>query len=173
MKAAALLAAALALPARAEAPASHGIALLAATQPDSRAGGAARFFDDGDGLQIKLSLSGLAPGKHGLHIHEHGSCADAGRAAGGHYNPEARPHGDGIAKPKKFHAGDLGNVEADANGHAVAELRLPRLRLSGGKRAVAGRALIVTEKADEFSQPLGNAGGRLACGAIVLAGPQR
>jgi len=31
--------------------------------------------------------------------------------------------------------------------------------------------VILHEKVDDFSQPVGNAGGRIACGSIVLTGP--
>ena len=33
---------------------------------------------------------------------------------------------------------------------------------------MSGRAVIIHEKADDFSQPAGNAGGRIACGLIGL-----
>ncbi|MBI3291414.1 MAG: superoxide dismutase family protein, partial [Elusimicrobia bacterium] len=42
--------------------------------------------------------------------------------------------------------------------------------LSGSKYAVGGRAVIVHEKADDFGQPVGNAGGRIGCGLIVITG---
>ena len=35
-----------------------------------------------------------------------------------------------------------------------------------GKYGVLGRALVVHEKPDDFGQPTGNAGARLACGLI-------
>jgi Cu-Zn family superoxide dismutase len=35
---------------------------------------------------------------------------------------------------------------------------------------VAGRAFVLHEKADDFGQPVGNAGSRIGCGPIVLTG---
>jgi len=40
----------------------------------------------------------------------------------------------------------------------------------GGPYAVAGRAVIVHANPDDFSQPSGNAGGRIACGVITPGG---
>ena len=34
-----------------------------------------------------LNLSGLTPGKHGFHVHQHGNLGNNCKAAGGHYNP--------------------------------------------------------------------------------------
>ncbi|MBI2167628.1 MAG: superoxide dismutase family protein, partial [Candidatus Omnitrophica bacterium] len=45
---------------------------------------------------------------------------------------------------------------------------VPGLTLKEGEYAVAGRALILHEKEDDFGQPTGNAGGRIACGVIQL-----
>lgn len=40
------------------------------------------------GVQVYGKLMNLQPGKTvSLHIHETGSCADMGKAAGGHFNP--------------------------------------------------------------------------------------
>ena len=48
--------------------------------------------------QILFSISGkilgLAAGKHGFHVHEFGDTGDKCKAAGGHYNPFNRNHGD-------------------------------------------------------------------------------
>ena len=54
------------------------------------------FDDDGKGgMDITVDLAGIAPGGHGMHVHENPSCAPAakdgvnvaGLAAGGHYDP--------------------------------------------------------------------------------------
>ncbi len=79
-------------------------------------------------------------------------------------------HGDVLkAGVKKAHAGDMGNITAGSDGTAAVEVTIKKVSLSGGKHDVAGRALVVHEKADDFSQPAGNAGGRIACGVIVIA----
>ena len=40
-----------------------------------------------DGLLIRGDIIGLAPGKHGFHIHETGNTSDNCAAAGPHFNP--------------------------------------------------------------------------------------
>ena len=69
------------------------------------------------------------------------------------------------------HAGDLGNIEADASGKAHLELTDKVMKLSGAD-SIIGHAVIVHEKADDLkTQPTGDAGGRLACGVIGVAKP--
>lgn len=127
------------------------------------------FTETKKGLLVRAQLTGVPPGLHGLHIHEFGSCEDLGRAAGGHYNPTNAPHGEwSKGRPRKAHAGDLGNVSADADGKAYLEVTLAGVGLGWSKWFVAGRSVILQEKPDDFSQPAGNSGGRLACGVITL-----
>ncbi len=117
-------------------------------------------------------VTGLAPGtKHGFHVHEFGDCsAPDGTSAGGHFAPEAHPHG--APDPAAHHAGDLGNLEADAAGKATVNLLVPGLSLGSGARALLGRGVIVHAQADDLTtQPTGNAGGRIACGVIGVAKP--
>jgi len=87
-------------------------------------------------------LEHVPPGKHGFHIHENGDCGDGGKAAGGHYNPNGVSHGlllrDGF---QKAHAGDLGNVEIDANGRGKLEAVLPGLTLAGENTTSPGNPL--------------------------------
>ena len=153
------------------ASAETGSAKVAGTAAGSTIAGTVSFEDTKAGLKISAVVHGLTPGEHGFHIHEFGSCEDSAKAAGGHFNPEKHPHGqalkDGVAKT---HAGDLGNITADANGDAKLEVTLHGVTLTRA-HAVAGRAVVVHEKVDDFSQPVGNAGGRVACGLIGLVAP--
>lgn len=115
-------------------------------------------------VQIAGEIAGLAPGQHGLHIHEWGDCSDPS-ASGDHFNPDAVAHGPPDAA--EHHAGDFGNIEADGEGHAAFSVTLDTATFAfHGKYGVIGRALVVHEKQDDFGQPLGNAGARLACGVI-------
>jgi superoxide dismutase, Cu-Zn family len=150
--------------------AASGMARIIGTSEGSTVNGLLKLTDDGKGnLAVTGDISGLAPGLHGFHIHEFGDCSDQGKAAGSHYNPKGNPHGnvlkDGAAH---VHAGDMGNIEADAQGMVQIKLVLPSLSLSGGKASAAGRAFVIHEKADDFGQPVGNAGGRVGCGPVVL-----
>lgn len=128
--------------------------------------GTVRFTPRGDKVQVEAELAGLHPGKHGLHIHEFGDCsAPDGLSAGGHFNPEGHPHGGPGAAS---HPGDFGNVEADAQGRARLSLMVEKITIDAGKLGVVGRGLIVHANADDLvSQPVGEAGGRVACGVIT------
>ncbi len=147
-----------------------GVAELKGTAANSPISGTVYFQELPNGLKITANLSGVPAGQHGFHIHEFGSCADLGKAAGSHYNPMSAPHGQilkgGVGHA---HAGDLGNVTAGADGKASIDAMVPGITLTGSSMSVAGRAVILHEKADDFSQPVGNAGGRIGCAPIVLS----
>ncbi|KAJ2826291.1 hypothetical protein IWW50_002436 [Coemansia erecta] len=126
------------------------------------------------GTRISGGITGLTPGKHGLHIHESGnitaSCADAG----GHYNPFKKAHGG--PGDKERHVGDLGNIVANKLGIALFDFTFPEVQLSG-EHSVVGRALVLHAGEDDlgkggFSDSLttGHAGDRLACGVIRAVG---
>ena len=128
------------------------------------------FTKSGDGVKVVADVTGLTPGKHGFHIHEFGDCSSSdGSSAGGHFDPTHKHHGAPDASDR--HAGDLGNIEADASGKAHLEWSDKVMKLSGAD-SIVGRAVIVHEKLDDLkTQPTGNAGGRLACGVIGVAKP--
>lgn len=134
----------------------------------SKSSGNVSFEPTGDGrLKMTLTLQGLTPGDHGVHIHEKGDCSAAdASSAGAHFNPEGMSHGaPGAAQ---HHAGDLGNVSATANGTASLTVTVSGLSLNDKKTSVIGKAIIVHEKPDDMTtQPSGNAAGRIACGVIV------
>jgi len=149
--------------------AESGKAVIQATAEGAAISGEATLTETPEGLNVSVRVANVTPGKHGLHIHQYGACGDAGNAAGGHYNPHGVKHGllptDGFTGA---HAGDLGNIDIGADGSGTLELTLPELRLSGGEHSVGGRSVILHEKADDFGQPTGNAGGRIGCGVIAI-----
>ena len=150
--------------------AAQGIAIIKGTQSDSKISGEVKFTETDDGLELEATVANVPnPGKHGFHIHEFGSCDDIGKACGGHYNPDGVPHGllekDGF---EKAHAGDLGNIEIKEDGTGTLKAFLPGVSLSEGEYSVAGRAVVLHEKEDDFGQPTGNAGGRIGCGTIIV-----
>lgn len=148
---------------------TRAVAAVSATDPKSTLIGTVQFTESQNGLLVEANLLNVPPGKHGFHIHEKGSCADAGKAAGGHFNPSGAPHGhlmhDGH---RKAHAGDMGNIEINENGTGSLSTTLPEVGLKNGKYKVAGLSVILHEKADDFGQPTGNAGGRIGCGIIEV-----
>jgi Cu-Zn family superoxide dismutase len=147
--------------------AGHGIAVLHPGK-DSKVAGTVHFKKEGGGVHVTGALTGLAAGNHGFHIHEFGDCSAADfTSAGGHFNPAGNPHGG--PKDAKRHEGDMGNVEATADGNATIDYVDSQLSFEGAK-SIVGRGVIVHANPDDFkTQPTGNAGGRVACGVIGVA----
>ncbi len=131
--------------------------------------GSAKFQETPEGLKITIKFKSAPAGKHGIHIHQYGSCSNAGAAAGDHFNPAGAKHGlvekDGSANA---HAGDLGNIDIGPDGTGTLRVTIPDLGLTSGKYNVAGRSIVLHEKADDLGQPAGNAGNRIGCGRIII-----
>ncbi|XP_054736926.1 extracellular superoxide dismutase [Cu-Zn] isoform X1 [Anastrepha obliqua] len=130
------------------------------------------FMQNGcsENVHVHVYLTGLAPGKHGFHVHEKGDLTNGCTSTGGHFNPDKMDHG--APGDEVRHVGDLGNVEAAANGIVDTTFTDHLISLTG-KRTIIGRGLVVHELTDDLgkgnhpdSKKTGNAGGRLACGVI-------
>ena len=125
-------------------------------------------FEEVDGkVRAVIYVQGLKPGQeHGLHIHEVGDCSSGdGMSTKGHFNPYGKPHGrhDGGER----HAGDLPSLKAGKDGRAKVDVTLEMITVAPGAASIVGRGLIVHADPDDFkTQPTGNAGARIACGAI-------
>lgn len=134
--------------------------------------GTVTFTETAGGLLITPQLSGLPPGRHGLHIHEKGDCGPginqgkpaAGFAAGGHYDP---------ANTKKHlgpfsttgHRGDLPVLVVDSRGDATQPVTAPHLTVA----EIRGRSVMIHAGGDNYSDtpaPLGGGGARIACGIV-------
>lgn len=95
-----------------------------------------------------------------MHIHENGDCTDDTEEpfpyVGPHYNPVGCEH--------PYHAGDLPPLFADKKGFAYSAVYTARFKVND----VIGRSVILHSQPDDFtSQPAGNSGKKIACGAIV------
>lgn len=139
---------------------------------DSGVSGAVTIEQQGrNRVLITGTVRGLEPNsKHGFHVHEFGDLSDLkkGQSVGGHFAPEGSPHGRPTDPAHERHVGDLGNIEADDQG--VAKIRIEDEIVSlHGPNSVVGRAFVVHSKADEFTQPSGDAGDRIAFGTIGIA----
>jgi superoxide dismutase, Cu-Zn family len=146
-------------------PIERAIAILTPTK-GSQVKGMVDFKQNGEDVDIVLRLAGLEPNTvHGWHIHEFGDLSDPnGKATGGHYNPKNHAH----ALPNKTerHAGDLGNLTADAQGQANTELSVNNISINGELNPILGRGVIIHAAEDDGGQPTGNAGDRIAQGVI-------
>jgi Cu-Zn family superoxide dismutase len=142
------------------------VANLAATAGNTAAG-RITFTPKGDKVVVFAKVSGLAPGPHGFHIHEKGDCsAPDGMSAGGHFNPQGKPHGNpGMAD---HHAGDMPMLVADGTGEATLTAEIDGVTIGGAAASdIVGRSVIVHKDPDDFkTQPTGNSGARVACGVI-------
>ena len=132
------------------------------------------FTELDGGVRITADLAGLAPGAHGFHLHTNGSCArgdhdgdgfaEAGGAAGAHYDPlDTNDHGAPDDPLDEKHLGDFGNVTADDDGDATRTLTIEDLDLDD----VLDRAVIVHSDRDDLeTDPGGNSGDRVGCGIV-------
>ena len=133
----------------------------------SKTFGEATFEEAGDRVRVVIFVQGLKPGQeHGVHIHEKGDCSSGdGMSAGGHFNPQSKPHG--LPGGKESHAGDLPALKANKAGRANIQIELDTISLKPGPANIIGRAVIVHADPDDYkTQPTGNSGARIACGVI-------
>ena len=138
--------------------------------PQGEKVGEAKLTETAKGVKIELKVEKLPPGVHAFHIHEKGVCTPPAFAdAGGHFNPFSKEHG--LDNPKGPHAGDLPNITVGPDGKAAFETVAPLVTLKPGKNSLfqpGGTSLMIHAHADDMvSDPAGNAGPRIACGAIT------
>ncbi len=148
---------------------AHSAQATLEAAPGAKAAGTVTFTQDGDQVRIVAEVSGVEPGKHGLHVHENGSCTHdpAGKhfsSAGGHFNPTGAAHA--CPDAAAHHAGDFGNIVVGPDGTGKLEITTSMLSLSG-PNSVVGKGIILHAGEDDCtSQPAGNAGARLGCGVV-------
>jgi superoxide dismutase, Cu-Zn family len=155
------------------APAAKEAVAVINSASGSSVTGVLKITQEGSTLSVVADIQGLPPNsKHGFHIHEFGDCsAPDATSAGSHYDPMGTKH-HGMLMDKMKHAGDMGNIDADANGKAHVSVKLEGVSINGPEAPVLGRAVIIHAKEDDASQPVGNAGGRIGCGVIGIAKPK-
>ncbi len=152
-----------------DAPKETGAQAKVSAASDSKVEGIVTFTTKGDVVSVQATIQGLEPGEHGFHVHEKGDCSSPdAKSAGGHFNPHTVDHGG--PESETHHAGDLGNITANAEGVAEFKAELPTSFLSLAPDAannIIGRAVVVHGGADDLkSQPSGAAGPRVGCGVI-------
>jgi Cu-Zn family superoxide dismutase len=138
--------------------------------------GTAMLTQVGAAVRVVVTVQGLPPGPHAVHVHEVGRCEAPGfDSAGGHFNPHGRQHG--ALNPLGMHAGDLPNLTVRPDGTGRLEAATEALTLAAGATSVFdpdGSALVVHAGPDDFrTDPAGNSGPRIACGVIERVPPGR
>ena len=127
-------------------------------------------FAGGDGhTQMGVSVTGLAPGEHGMHIHETGACTPPDfESAGAHFNPASKQHG--LLNPEGPHAGDMPNLVVEPDGSADTSFTVSASLLAEGPGSMIGsqrRAFVIhADPDDQKTDPSGNSGSRVVCGVI-------
>lgn len=147
--------------------------------PTGDAIGKIEFKDGLGGVLMRINVSGLTPGWHGIHLHMVADCSDGAegfKASGGHLNPDNVEHG--LLNPNGAHRADIPNIFAGADGNAEAEIFRAGVNLKPSEEGAAingpyplmdddGFAVVIHESPDDhLTQPIGGAGARVACAAI-------
>ena len=127
--------------------------------------GAVNFYQLSQGVVVAADINGLpmGDGKCGcrvfaFHIHEGESCTGTKNEplanTGGHYDPEDCPH--------PCHAGDMPPLFGNS-GRAWLAFLTDRIKVE----EIVGKTVVIHSAPDDFTtQPSGNSGSKIACGAI-------
>lgn len=124
------------------------------------------------GVILRLEVSGLTPGWHGVHFHEKGDCSAMDFTSAGAHVHGAAAVVHGLLNPAHSDSGDLPNIFVGADGKATVELFSPFVALGDapGRQNLLdadGSAVVIHASADDYTtQPIGGAGARVACGVI-------
>ena len=138
--------------------------------PEGASIGTVTFEQTPSGVLINVDVSDLPPGPHGIHLHAVGACTPDFSAAKGHINPDGVAHG--LRHPEGPDEGDLPLLFVHADGSARAEFYHTRISVeAGGNNPILldedGSSVIIHDRPDDhITQPIGGAGGRIACGVI-------
>lgn len=124
----------------------------------------------GGSVVFEVLVRHLAPGLHGLHLHQSPTCdGPTFETAGGHFNPALKQHGR--MNPLGAHAGDLPNLVVTPDSIGRGQFTVPGYTLAEGPQSIAtpGRSLVMhAAPDDEQTDPTGNSGDRVACAVISL-----
>ncbi len=131
----------------------------------ANAGSVSIFATESGVVRVNVSATGLAPGGHGIHVHETGLCEGDFTSAGGHL-AGGMEHGLVEGGP---HPGDLPNGFVEEDGALNYEAFNERLVLDAMLGDDDGAALIIHSEPDDYeSQPSGDAGDRVLCAVLEL-----
>jgi Cu-Zn family superoxide dismutase len=112
-------------------------------------------FTDKDGkVEVVVAAKALAPGKHGVYLHEKGDCTGSNASAVGHR----------FATAEDPHAGDLGDLNVGADGLGNATFTYAKGTVAPGARSLVSRAIVISTDPD--NPALKETFGIVACGVI-------
>lgn len=139
---------------------------------DGKPVGTVDFAALNHGVLITFDLHDLAPGPHAIHLHTSGNCdAKSGFTAAGPILTLAPGKQHGYLADSGPLAGDLPNQFAGADGRLHASVLTTSFTIGNGKKSIFDRdgvSVIVDARGDDYrTQPLGNAGNRIACGVVI------
>lgn len=122
---------------------------------------------------IEGTITGLAPGLHGIHVHIFGDFGQGLTSAGGIFNPYGKNHGGPESDERMV--GDLGNLEVKEDGSCAVHIEDHLVKLIG-PHSIIGRSIVVFGGEDdlgrgghELSLTTGNPGPRVAGGVVGIA----
>lgn len=126
--------------------------------------GSITVFDTPAGIvRVNVQATGIAPGPHGIHLHETGLCEGDFTSAGGHIAGDAM-HGLVRGGP---HPGDMPNAIVETDGVLSVEVFNAILDVRRDLMDGDGAAFIIHSGPDDYeSQPSGDAGSRVACAVL-------
>lgn len=136
------------------------------SKSSSKVEGTLIFKEYAPKVHVTGEVRGLTPGKHGIHVHTNGNCdSPDAMSAGGHYSPYGGRHNMPTSADR--HLGDLGNIFAGSDGVANVDLVVEGMTLALiGTNSIIDRAIVIDANEDDFTDPTGNSGSRVACGVI-------
>jgi Cu-Zn family superoxide dismutase len=134
-------------------------------------------------VQVFISVHGLTPGKHAVHVHAVGACTPTCAAAGSHLDLGPFGNNAPVTDNHPWHSGDLVNINVGANGQGILLTTTNRIALTEppdrpDDRPLSlfdadGSSIVVHAMPDLYcpdpTDPNCAGGGRAACGIIEPA----